>query len=88
MVQTPGVGEHDPSIGRGAASGAEHDAFVPPPDPLHAHVHGPEPLTADGVPAEHKFDDGALDTATPSADPQVPSSGAHTHLYRSHVSAI
>jgi hypothetical protein len=75
---TPGVPEHDPLTGT-TATGAEHDAFEPPPDPLQFHVHGPEPLTAVGVPTEHKFDDGALDTATPFADPQAPLSGVHTH---------
>jgi hypothetical protein len=57
-------------------TGAEHAAFVPPPDPLHDHVHGPLPDTGVAVPAEHKFDDGADPAPVPFADPQDPLTGA------------
>ncbi len=35
-------------------------AVVPPLIPAHVHVHGPVPPTADAVPTEHRFDDGAV----------------------------
>jgi hypothetical protein len=54
------------------ASGAEHEAVVPPFDPVQLHVHGPEPLTAEARPVVHRLLLGALLTATPLAEPQAP----------------
>lgn len=72
-VQAPGVPEHAPLTG--ASNGAEHDALVPPLDPLQFHVHGPDPETADAVPAEHNPLEGADVLATPLAEPQEPFTG-------------
>lgn len=58
-------------------SGAEHDALVPPPDPLQLHDHGPDPEIVVAVPAEQRFDDGADVTPTPFADPQTPLTAGH-----------
>jgi hypothetical protein len=57
------------------ATGAEQDAFVPPLAPLHVQLHGPLPLTDDGVPALQRFADGLLEVATPLAEPHVPLTG-------------
>jgi hypothetical protein len=54
------------------ASGAEHDAVVPPPDPTHVQDHGPLPLSALAVPALHRPLVGAALTATPFAGPHAP----------------
>src|ERR1700730_4764436 len=55
--------------------GALQDAFAPPFDPLQAQVHGPVPLTVVAVPAVQRFPVGAVETATPFAEPQTPSTG-------------
>ena len=54
---------------------AEQDAFVPPPDPLQLHVHGPDPLTADAVPAEQRLVDGADANVPPCELPHAPLTG-------------
>jgi hypothetical protein len=55
---------------------ALHEAVVPPPDPAQLHVHGPLPLTADGVPAVQSPELGAVATLVPFAEPQVPLTAA------------
>jgi hypothetical protein len=57
---------------RGANANAEQLAPVPPLEPLQFHVHGPEPLTDDGVPVEQRLVEGADDTLVPFADPHLP----------------
>jgi hypothetical protein len=57
------------------ASGAEHDAVVPPLEPAHDQLHGPLPLTADAVPVLHRFVVTALLAGTPFALPQAPLTG-------------
>jgi hypothetical protein len=49
--------------------------LVPPLDPAHIHVHGPNPLTEDAVPDEQRLDAGAALTAAPFAEPQAPLTG-------------
>jgi hypothetical protein len=39
---------------------ALQDAVDPPFDPLHVHVQGPVPLTAEAVPTPHNPEDGAV----------------------------
>jgi hypothetical protein len=53
-------------------SGALQFAVVPPPEPMHVQFHGPLPVTADAVPAEHRLVVGGLDVGTPFADPHAP----------------
>ena len=45
---------------------------MPPPEPLHAHDHGPEPDTAVAEPVPQSPDDGAAVTPTPLAPPHEP----------------
>jgi hypothetical protein len=58
------------------ASEAEQLAVVPPLEPAHDQVHGPEPLVADAVPVLQRFVVGALLTVVPFALPQAPLMGA------------
>ncbi len=55
-VHAPGVAEHDPFTAQGGLFD-EHDAFVPPPDPLQFHVrvvpHDVRPLSDATDPAVH-----------------------------------
>jgi hypothetical protein len=51
---------------------AEQLAVVPPLEPAHDQVHGPEPATLDAVPAVQRLVEGALATVVPFAVPQVP----------------
>ena len=51
---------------------AEQLAFVPPLLPLQLQFHGPLPVSALADPAEHKFEDGALETTTLLALPHDP----------------
>lgn len=46
--------------GSTGATPALHEIFVPPFVPAHVQLQDPAPLTADAVPAEHKFVVGAL----------------------------
>src|SRR5215475_12361224 len=46
---------------------AEQLAVVPPLEPPQLHVHGPEPVTDDDVPAEQRFVEGADDACVPFA---------------------
>lgn len=55
---------------------AEHDAVVPPLEPVHDHVHGPVPDTAVAVPAEQRFVVGAVLTVEPFEGPQAPFTAA------------
>lgn len=55
---------------------AEQLAVVPPPDPAQDQVHGQDPETALGVPAEQRFDDGAVLTVVPFAVPHAPFTAA------------
>jgi len=61
-----------------ASSGAEHEALVPPLEPVQLHAHGPEPDTLDAVPTAQRLVDGFVVTPTLLAVPQAPlvSSGA------------
>ena len=51
---------------------AEQLAVDPPPDPAQVQVHGPEPLTAETVPALQRFAVGAEVKLWPLDDPQAP----------------
>jgi hypothetical protein len=42
------------------ATGAWHEAVLPPFEPLHVHVHGPLPVTSDVVPVPQRLVVGAL----------------------------
>ena len=55
--------------------GAEQLAEAPPFVPEQVHDQGPEPATAEAVPAAQRLDDGAEVEAVPLADPQAPSTG-------------
>ena len=54
------------------STGAVQLAVVPLLLPVQLQLHGPLPLTAEAVPAEHKPLAGALLAATPLAEPQAP----------------
>jgi hypothetical protein len=60
---------HAPST---LATGAEHDAFDPPPLPSHDQSHGPVPVTGVAVPALQRLEAGAALVATPLAVPHTP----------------
>ena len=71
-VQTPGVALQEPlTVGSGAEQ-AFAAVLVPPPDPLQPQVHGPEPLTAVGVPVAQRLLEGATAVGVPLAVPQAP----------------
>jgi len=55
--------------------GAEHCAVLPPLLPAQLHDQGPEPPTADAVPALQRPVVGAALTAMPLAEPHVPFTG-------------
>ena len=55
-----------------AAGGAEQLAVVPPLLPVQDQFHGPLPLTAEAVPALHRFVAGVLLTVAPLAEPHCP----------------
>lgn len=59
-------------------SAAEQLAEEPPLIPLHVQVHGPVPLIAEELPAEHfcAFVEGAVALVVPFAVPQTPLTGA------------
>ena len=57
-------------------------AADPPFDPLQVQDHGPEPETDDGVPAEHRFEFGAVVKDCPLEEPQAPfAGGKHIAVY-------
>jgi hypothetical protein len=60
-----------------AARGAEQEVVEPPLAPAHVQVqvHGPLPLTDEGVPVVHRPVDGAVVAATPFALPHCPLTG-------------
>ena len=62
---------------------AEQRALAPLFWPMQYQDHGPEPNTAQGVPAEHRLvaDVGALSKDWPLAGPQAPSVGLATVQY-------
>jgi hypothetical protein len=66
--QTPGVG-----VGVEAVLFAEQFLLVPLFIPLQTHVHGPEPLTVDAIPALQRFVVGLVETVLPFAEPQTAS---------------
>jgi hypothetical protein len=69
----PGVGvDVGAGVGVDAESEAVQVAEVPPLEPPQLHVHGPEPVTDDDVPAEQRLAAGADDAVVPFADPHVP----------------
>ena len=45
---------------------------MPTPVPSQVQFHGPVPVTEDGAPAPQRLADGAVDLATPSAEPHDP----------------
>ncbi len=53
-------------------------------EPAHVQLHGPEPLTAEAVPAAHKLVVGAVATVVPLAEPHAPA-GAHAAFAYEHV---
>lgn len=67
MARLDSVGMGDEAAG--ASSGAEQLAVTPLLEQDQAH--GPAPVTALAVPAEHRLADGALLTGTPSAAPHA-----------------
>src|SRR5262245_31912937 len=54
---------------------AEQLAVVPPPVPAQLQVHGPLPLTAEGVPTAHRLVVGAEVRVWPFDEPQTPFTG-------------
>jgi len=48
------------------------EAVVPPLEPVQVQLHGPDPETADAVPAKHKFVVGIEKAFVALADPQAP----------------
>jgi hypothetical protein len=50
----------------------EHDAVVPLFNPVQLHVHGPDPLTEDAVPAVQRLVVGIEPKLAPFDDPQAP----------------
>lgn len=44
----------------------------PPPDPAQVQFQGPEPLTEDAEPDEHRLLLGMVETVVPFAEPQAP----------------
>ena len=63
-------------VGCDTVTNAEQLAVVPPLEPLQLHVHGPEPVTDDAVPAEQRLVEGLDDTVVPLDDPHTPLTGA------------
>ena len=55
---------------------AEHCAVVPPFDPAQLQLHGPEPLTAEAVPALQRLVVGVVEVVSPFAEPQEPLTSA------------
>jgi hypothetical protein len=55
---------------------AEQLAVVPLLEPVQDHVHGPEPVTLDAVPAVQRLVVGTVLTVVPLAEPQVPFTAA------------
>jgi hypothetical protein len=67
---------HTPlTTGWEAATGAEQEAVEPLLAPAQDQLQGPEPVTPEVVPAEHRLAVGALATATPFAAPHAPFAG-------------
>jgi hypothetical protein len=71
LTAVPFAEPHEPLTGP-TATGAWHAAVVPPLVPGHIQFHGPAPLTAEAVPALHRFIVGVLLAAAPFAVPQAP----------------
>ena len=71
LTATPFALPHVPLI----SSRAEQLAVVPPPDPAHVQVHGPEPLTLEAAPALQRFAVGALVRSAPLEEPHAPFTG-------------
>jgi len=56
----------------GVTAAAEQLCVVPPFCPAQDHVQGPDPLTAEAVPALHKLVVGALESVVPFEEPHDP----------------
>jgi hypothetical protein len=54
---------------------AWHEAVLPPFEPAHVHIHGPEPETADAVPILQRLVAGALVRSVLLAEPHMPFTG-------------
>jgi hypothetical protein len=67
------------------ASDALQLAVVPPLEPRHDHVQGPEPETAVGVPVLQRFVVGMLERVAPLLVPQVPLVGVGVGAVMVHV---
>jgi hypothetical protein len=70
LAATPFAGPHCPLLPD--ATGAEHDAFVPPLTPAQLQFQGPLPDTADAVPALQRPLTGAALVTIPFAGPHAP----------------
>jgi hypothetical protein len=89
MPQLPATGVGvGVGVGDATNTDAEQLALVPPLEPPHVHVHGPEPATDDDVPVAQRFVVGADDTCWPFADPQTPFTATGAALTATVVLAI
>jgi hypothetical protein len=70
LVVEPFAAPHCP-----VATGAEQGAVDPPFMPAHVQLQAPVPLTAEAMPALHRFALGVLVTGTPFDEPQTPFTG-------------
>jgi hypothetical protein len=68
LAATPFALPHVPLI----SFRAEQLAVVPPPDPAHVQVHGPEPLTLEAAPTLQRFAVGVLVRSDPLEEPHAP----------------
>ena len=59
---------------------AEQLAFVPPFSPLHIQVHGPLPVTVEGVPALQRFAMGVVVKVPPLLPPHAPLTGVNVNV--------
>lgn len=70
--QAPAVALHAPLTGAALFAVQLWEVPTGEPPPAQVHVHGPEPLTTDAVPDEHRLLDGAAAKVPPLTEPQVP----------------
>lgn len=65
------------TVGDGATTtfAAVQEAVVPPFDPIHDHVQGPEPATVDEVPVAQRFVAGTEESVWLCEVPQTPLTG-------------
>jgi hypothetical protein len=56
--------------------------------PLQVQFHGPEPVIADAIPAEHKLVVGAVAVEVPFAEPQAPLIGGGVTTLAEHDAVV